>query len=80
MALLAESLLATEVALATEAREYLLMSAMSGRLASRQPEQALRLWREQSARVRASAPAFRLLRCHADPAGCAADFAAYAVR
>jgi spermidine synthase len=80
MAGVAESLLATEVALATEAREYLLMAAMSGRLASREPERALRLWQENSARVRASAPAFRLLRCHAEPAGCAAEFAAYAAR
>jgi spermidine synthase len=80
MALVAEGLLATEVGLSTEAREYLLMAAMSGRLASREPGQALRLWREHSARVRASAPAFRLLRCHAERAGCAAEFAAYAVR
>jgi predicted membrane-bound spermidine synthase len=80
MAVIAENLLATEVGLATEAREYLLMAAMSGRLASREPGQALRLWQEHSARVRASTPAFRLLRCHAEQAGCAAEFAAYAVR
>jgi spermidine synthase len=80
MAALAEGLLGTEVALATEAREYLLIAAMSGRLASREPGEALRLWREQSNRVRASSPAFRLLRCHAERAGCAADFADYAVR
>jgi hypothetical protein len=80
MATIAEGLLGKEVALATEAREYLLVAAMSGRLAAREPDQALRLWREHSARVRASSPAFRLLRCHAERAGCAADFADYAVR
>jgi hypothetical protein len=80
MASIAESLLTSQAGLAIEAREYLLMAAMTGRLASREPEQALRLWQESSARVRASAPAFRLLRCHAEQARCAAEFAAYAVR
>jgi spermidine synthase len=80
MASIAEGLLGAEVSLSTEAREYLLSAAMSGRLAAHEPAQALRLWREHSARVRASSPAFRLLRCHAERASCAAEFADYAVR
>jgi hypothetical protein len=68
--------------LASEAREYLLMAAMSGHIALRQPERALRLWRAHSEKVRraAGSPAFRLLRCHAqpgEPAACAADFRGY---
>jgi hypothetical protein len=51
---------------------------MTGRLASRESAQVLRLWKEHAERVRASAPAFRLLRCRAESAGCAAEFAAYA--
>ncbi|HEV7476954.1 MAG TPA: hypothetical protein VGO02_04360, partial [Burkholderiales bacterium] len=80
MAAIAEGILTTEAGLAIEAREYLLMSAMTGRLASRESAQALRLWQEHAERVRASAPAFRLLRCHAESAGCAAQFAPYAER
>jgi predicted membrane-bound spermidine synthase len=76
----AEALLTPPAGLAIEAREYLLMAAMTGRLAAREPAEALRLWKEHGDRVRASMPAFRLLRCHADSAGCAAQFAAYAVR
>jgi spermidine synthase len=78
MAAIAEGILTAEAGLAIEAREYLLMSAMTGRLASRESAQALRLWKEHAERVRASAPAFRLLRCRAESAGCAAEFAAYA--
>src|SRR3954468_1622301 len=80
MATVAEGLLGSEIVLATEAREYLLVAAMSGRLASHEPREALRLWRDHSGRVRASSPAFRLLRCHAERTSCAAEFADYAVR
>jgi hypothetical protein len=78
MAGYAEGLLAAQPDFAAEAREYLLMAAMTGRIAAREPERALALWTAHSGRVRAQAPAFRLLRCHAESAGCAAAFAAYA--
>jgi spermidine synthase len=78
MAQIAEAILTTEPGLAIEAREYLLMAAMTGRLASREPDAALRLWSEHRDRVRDGAPAFRLLRCRAESSGCAAQFAAYA--
>jgi hypothetical protein len=55
------------------------MAAMTARLASREPDAALRLWQEHGARVRTSSPVFRLLRCRARSEGCAADFTAYAV-
>jgi len=79
MAPIAEDILAREPGLAIEAREYLLMAAMTARLASREPDAALRLWQEHGARVRTSSPVFRLLRCRARSEGCAADFTAYAV-
>jgi hypothetical protein len=80
MARLAESRLDAEPTLATEAREYLLMAAMTGRLAAGEPERALALWKAQAVHVRASTPGFRLLRCKARPEDCAAAFAAYAER
>jgi len=70
----AEGLLAVQPDLAAEAREYLLMAAMTGRIAAREPERALALWTAHAGRVRAQAPVFRLLRCHAESAGCAAAF------
>jgi hypothetical protein len=79
MAGYAEALLAAQEALGSEAREYLLMAAMAGRIAAREPQRALALWNAHSARVRAQSPAFRLLRCHAGP-GCSAAFTAYAER
>jgi hypothetical protein len=80
MARLAESRLDAEPTLATEAREYLLMAAMTGRLAAGEPERVLALWEAQAAHVRAGTPGFRLLRCKARLEGCAAAFAAYAER
>jgi hypothetical protein len=82
---LGASLLATQTELVSEAREYLLMAAMAGFIAARKKERALELWSEHAAQlVRvASSPAFRLLRCHAEPAGgeaCAAAFRSYAER
>jgi len=80
MADLAERILATQGGLGAEAREYLVMAAMAGRIAAREPRKALELWNEESSRLRLTTPAFRLLRCHAERAGCAAAFSAYAER
>ena len=80
MADLAERILATQGGLGAEAREYLVMAAMTGRIAAREPRKALELWNEESSRLRLTTPAFRLLRCHAERAGCAAAFSAYAER
>jgi len=82
MGALAAELLHSQSELHSENREYLLLAGMSGYLAARAPQQALRLWQEQASRLPRAAgkPAFRLLRCHAEPgdaAGCAAEFAAY---
>ena len=77
----ATHLLATQAELGSEAREYLLLAAMSGHVASGNKNAALELWRAQKARVRSpAAPAFRLLRCHAERAGCEAEFSSYAER
>jgi spermidine synthase len=80
MAELASSLLATPQELVMEAREFLLLAALTGYLASGDKARALELWGSHSAAVRVSRPAFRLLRCHADPASCVAAFRAYAER
>jgi hypothetical protein len=58
------------------------MAAMAGYIADRRPAQALELWRSHAEKIpRAIAsPAFRLLRCHADPRSCADAFRAYAER
>ncbi len=73
-------LLRTQPDLGNETREYLLMAAMAGQLANREPQAAAALWREHFEHIRnASSPAFRLLRCHAAP-DCAADFHRYAER
>src|SRR5437016_2637724 len=82
---LGASLLATQTELRSEAREYLLMAAMAGSIAARKKARALELWSEHAAQLSrvASSPAFRLLRCHAEPAGgeaCAAAFRTYAER
>ena len=77
----ASALLSTQAELGQEAREFLLLAAMTGHVASGDKAAALELWRAQKARIRfPGAPAFRLLRCHAEPAGCEADFRAYAER
>ena len=66
--------------LLAEAREYLLLAALAGHVASGNKPKALELWGSHSPLVRVSQPAFRLLRCHADPVGCAAAFRRYAER
>ncbi len=74
-------LLRTQPELSSEAREYLLMATMAGYIANGEPQLALARWREQVDRLRnADSPAFRLLRCHASPGDCAAEFRAYAER
>jgi spermidine synthase len=79
MAELASSLL-TQQELLLEAREYLLLAALAGYVASGDKPKALALWSSHSAPVRVARPAFRLLRCHADPVGCVAAFHAHAER
>ena len=85
MAELGSRLLSGERPYGSEAREYLLMAAMVGYIATGDAAQALKLWRENvKALPRAAAtPAFRLLRCHAqrfDLPACAAELQAYAER
>jgi spermidine synthase len=81
MAELGARLLEKQTELGAEAREYLLLAAMAGHIANRNRAAALELWRAQQKQIRAPwSPAFRLLRCHAQSAGCEADFRAYAER
>ena len=82
MAEIAASLLAERQELVAEAREYLLLAALTGYVASGDKARALELWGSYSPSVRVTRPAFRLLRCHADPAptGCGKAFRAYAER
>jgi hypothetical protein len=66
-----------------DGREYLLLAGMSGALAAGRREQALALWERHAANLSRGAgqPAFRLLRCHAQPGAegaCAAAFLPYA--
>ena len=83
MAGLASNLLATQTLLGIDAREYLLMAAMAGHIATRNQTAALELWYAHGGLIGrdVAAPAFRLLRCHADPGGpCAGAFRDYAER
>jgi predicted membrane-bound spermidine synthase len=80
MAGLAEHILATQAGLGAEAREYLVLAAMAGHIGARTPQKALELWNDESRRLRLNTPPFRLLRCHAERASCAAAFSAYAER
>jgi len=80
MAALAAPLLAEQQALPAGGREYLLLAALTGYVASGAKAKALELWGSYSPAVRVTRPAFRLLRCHADPAGCGNAFRAYAER
>ena len=84
MAELGSRLLAGGQRYGGEAREYLLMAAMTGYLAGGQGEQALALWDQHAASLpHPATPAFRLLRCQAqrfDLAACATEFEAYAER
>ena len=79
---LAARLLAAHPEVNDEAREYLLSAAMSAQIARGERAAALELWtRHGGAQLRRpGAPAFRLLRCHAEPASCAEAFRAYAER
>ena len=81
MAGYARELLDTTPELGTDAREYLVLAALSGSVAGGDKPAALELWRAQKTQLRApAAPAFRLLRCHAEAASCAAEFRLYAER
>ncbi len=72
-------LLETQPALGHEPREYLLVAAMAGHLALADPAAARKLWDAYGEQVRnAGRPVLRLLRCHADPAGCEAAFKPFA--
>jgi hypothetical protein len=73
---LAAALLATQSEAGGEAREFLLEAAMAGYIASGEPAAALAQWRSHAAQLRKrDSAAFRLLRCHAGRADCAAEFA-----
>ena len=74
----ATQLLATQGELDTEAREYLLLAAMGGHVAGGDKARALELWRTYKSKLRSpSAPAFRLLVCHASPERCGSEFSAW---
>ena len=82
---LGAQLLASQPDLNADSREYLLMAAMAGFLAAGEPERAATLWQDHAPLLKrgAEAPAFRLLRCHAERRGaqaCADAFAAYTAR
>jgi len=81
-AALASGLLASQEELTRDAREYLLLAAMTGHIAAGDPQRAKELWKKHEDQIRdAGKPVFRLLRCHAERgngAACAAAFAAYA--
>jgi len=77
----AAALLANQPDMGTEAREYLLMAAMAGNIASGNRDAALKAWETHGERSRAGGTAaFRLLRCHARAADCAREFGAQAAR
>ena len=80
MAELGASLIAGAEPLAADAREYLLLAALAGHIASGDKPGALALWERYGRGTRAGRPAFRLLRCHAQGADCAEAFRAYAER
>jgi predicted membrane-bound spermidine synthase len=80
MAELATPLMATERPLIADAREYLLLAAMTGLVASGHNAKALELWKKYGEGARAARPAFRLLRCHTERSSCASAFSDYAVR
>jgi spermidine synthase len=82
MAEFAERLLSAERPFGSDAREYLVLAAMTGRVAAGQGGRAAAVWREQKDALgeAAARPTFRLLHCRGEPDRCAADFAPYAVR
>ena len=80
MAELAAPLIGGEQPLIADAREYLLLVALTGYVASGDKAKALALWKTYGSGTRAGRPAFRLLRCHAEPVTCAEAFRSYAER
>jgi spermidine synthase len=80
MAELAAPLVASEHPMVVDAREYVLLAALAGYVASGEKARALELWAKYGVGTRAARPAFRLLRCHADPGSCAEAFRDYAER
>ncbi|HEV3009146.1 MAG TPA: hypothetical protein VGX52_08950, partial [Burkholderiales bacterium] len=80
MAELAAPLVSAEQPLIADAREYLLLVALTGYVASGDKAKALDLWKAYGAGTRAARPAFRLLRCHAELSTCAEAFRSYAER
>jgi spermidine synthase len=81
MAAHASRLLESTPELGVEAREYLVLAALSGHVAAGARPAALELWNAHKGRLRTpGAPAFRLLRCHAEAGSCEAEFRAYAER
>jgi predicted membrane-bound spermidine synthase len=80
MAGLAGQLLAGNLEINADSREYLWMAGLTGHLATRDAGNAKRLWDRYAAELPKSAPkaAFRLLRCHAEAASPAARAAACA--
>jgi hypothetical protein len=71
----ATALLATELEAGREAREYLLLAAMAGDIASGDRPGALEVWSKYApAQRQRDSVAFRLLRCHARADDCANDF------
>ena len=79
MASHASHLLATQGALGAEPREYLLLAAMAGHIATGDKAAALKLWDTHARQLRSPGqPALRLLRCHADPTGCRPAFSSLA--
>jgi predicted membrane-bound spermidine synthase len=84
MAELAGAALAEQAELGRDAREYLVIAGMAGRIAAGQLPEAKKLWTRQEPELRnAKSPLLRLLRCHAErdspqaESACAAAFAAY---
>ena len=80
MAELAAPLVASERPMVIDAREYVLLAALAGYVASGEKAKALELWEKYGIGARAARPAFRLLRCHAETASCADAFSDYAER
>ena len=80
MAELATPLMANEKPMVVDAREYLLLAAMTGYVASGDNAKALELWKKYGEGARAARPAFRLLRCHAELSTCTEAFRSYAER
>ena len=83
MAQIAPVLLDSTPELHGDGREYLLLAGMSGAIASGRHGLALELWERHAANLAQDAgqPAFRLLRCHAQPGAgeaCADALRAYA--